>query len=114
MNVRTQTRDSLLPALVGFLLSSTLARAPTPDFTSRMPVGFARERETDPDRMNFRDLQRLPSIGPTRARLIVEARHERGLRGGPAAWTSLAGIGDETVRCVAEAVLLQASRARDR
>lgn len=99
----TRTRDALIPALVGHLLAWTLVRDTALDFTGRTPVDFAVARPTDPDAMNFRDLQRLPSIGPTRARAIIEARHERGLRGGPAAWTALPGIGDETVRSVKDA-----------
>jgi hypothetical protein len=95
----------LVPLFAGFLLGATLAPprpAPAPGL---IPAGFAAGRERDPDRMCWRDLQRLPAIGPARARAIVEARHERGLAGGPASWESLAGIVEETVRSVEEAVL---------
>jgi hypothetical protein len=106
------TTDAVVPLFAGFLLGTTLARAPAAEPRALLPSGFAAAREHDPDRLCFRDLQRLPAIGPARAFEIVTARHERGLSGGPAAWSALAGIGAETVRSVAEAV--EASRARDR
>lgn len=102
--MRSGTKDALSPLFAGFLLGLTLARQSVPDIRDRAPFGFAVGRERDPDRMSFKDLQRLPAIGPARAREIIEARHERGLRGGPAAWDALAGIGCETVRSVAEAL----------
>lgn len=99
-----RTNDALLPLCAGLLLGSAPARNAVPDVRGRTPSGFAAGRERDPDRMCFRDLQRLPAIGPARAREIVEARHACGLRGGPSAWVALAGIGDATVRSVSEAL----------
>jgi hypothetical protein len=106
------SKDALLPILAGFLLGSTLSGPGPPEALDRAPAGFAAGCEREPDRMCFRDLQRLPAIGPARALGIVEARHERGLVGGPAAWSALAGIGDETVRSVEEA--LEASSRHER
>jgi len=57
----------------------------------------------DPDAMAARELRALPGIGSARAFAIAQARW-RGLRGGPAAWTSIAGIGDATA-AAAEAAL---------
>lgn len=65
----------------------------------------------DPDSMCVRELRALPGIGATRALAIVRARFERGLRGGPAAWDRLPGIGDKTIEGV-ERALERARAAR--
>ncbi len=57
----------------------------------------------DPDSLSARELRALPGIGPARALAIVQARWH-GLRGGPAAWTSLSGIGDATAAAAAGAL----------
>ena len=96
--------EALLAFGVGFLWVSTL-RSPDPaPPAALLPAGFGPTRTHDPDRMSLRDLQRLPAIGPVRARAIVEARHASGLHGAPEAWKALPGIGEETVRS-AEAAL---------
>ena len=65
----------------------------------------------DPDSMCVRELRALPGIGATRALADVRARFERGLRGGPAAWDRLPGIGDKTIEGV-ERALERARAAR--
>jgi hypothetical protein len=80
--------------------SAWLARAPDP---------LVAERVLDPDRMCVRDLRRLPTIGAARALSIVRARFDHGLDGGPGAWTSIDGIGPETVR--AARTWIEAARA---
>ncbi len=101
---RRRSGDALLAFGVGFLWVSTLRSPGPPSPAALLPEGFGPTRTLDPDRLSFRDLQRLPAIGPARARAIVEARHQHGLCGGPAAWDALPGIGDETVRSVREAL----------
>jgi hypothetical protein len=110
--VRPSSKDALLPAIVGFLLGVTLPRPPAIEAPERLPAGFARPLERDPDKLCFRDLQRLPSIGPSRALAVVEARHRSGLSGGPEAWDAIRGIGHETVRAVREFLAERSPRAR--
>ncbi len=64
---------------------------------------LTRAVRSDPDSCPARDLRALPGIGPTRAAAIVRARWE-GLRGGPAMWQAIPGIGEATVRVVTEAL----------
>ncbi len=66
-----------------------------------------RTARVDPDALSARELRALPGIGPTRALAIVRTRWE-GLRGGPAAWISISGIGEATVGAAADALALPA------
>jgi len=59
-------------------------------------VPAPRPARMDPDALTTRELRALPGIGPARALAVVRARWD-GLRGGPAAWLALPGIGEATV-----------------
>ncbi|MBL8858103.1 MAG: helix-hairpin-helix domain-containing protein [Planctomycetes bacterium] len=100
---------ALVPALAGLLFGAAVLRPAVPDPSPRVPAGFGEPLELDPDRMCLRDLRRLPAIGPSRARAIVEARHSHGLAGGPESWVAIPGIGPETVRSARE--FLEAAQA---
>lgn len=67
------------------------ARTPTEGL-----VPAPRPARLDPDALAARELRALPGIGPARALAVVRARWD-GLRGGPAAWLALPGIGESTV-----------------
>lgn len=103
---RRASGNALLAAGLGFLLVTSLPPSVRPRGAGLTPAGFGAEQERDPARMNFRDLQRLPCIGPARARAIVEERHRRGALGGVRAWDAIRGIGPGTLT-VLEALLQQ-------
>jgi len=63
-------------------------------------VPAPRPARVDPDALTTRELRALPGIGPARALAVVRARWD-GLRGGPAAWLALPGIGEATVGAAA-------------
>ena len=91
----------LPPAFAGFLFGLAVigpVRSSDRALLARAPEPLVAERVVDADRMCARDLRRLPSSGPARSLALVRERFERGLRGGPDAWTRIAGIGPETVR----------------
>jgi hypothetical protein len=108
-------RDAvLLPAFAGFLFALAVIGPARPrslaaELLDRAPDPLAARRELDPDKMCLRDLRRLPTIGPARALSIVRARFDHDLCGGPGAWTSITGIGPETVR--AARTWIEAERA---
>lgn len=98
-----------LLVLTGWLVASTQLRDGHSSFTEReirerAPFGVLDPPTRDPDRMNPRELRRLPAVGPARALAIARARWESGLKGGPEAWDEVPGIGPETVRSIRSAI----------
>jgi hypothetical protein len=93
--------DPVMPAFAGFFFALAVigpaARSSVTSLLTRAPEPLVEERVLEADRMCLRDLRRLPSIGPARSLAIVRARFERDLRGGPEKWSSIDGIGPETV-----------------
>lgn len=99
----------LVPAwlwvLAGWLLASTQigdGRLPISEreIRERAPFAALDPPTADPDRMDLRELRRLPAIGPARASAIARARWEQGLEGGPEAWDAVPGIGEETIGAI--------------
>lgn len=91
-----------LPAwcLVGVVLG--LAVGASPASPERVSTS-ADARTRDPDELALRELRALPGIGPARALAIVRARWD-GLRGGPAAWRDVPGIGEATANAAEDAL----------
>ncbi|MBL8863494.1 MAG: hypothetical protein JNK02_16005 [Planctomycetes bacterium] len=84
---------------VGLLLGAWVAAPPErPVADGGRPGGCA--PPIDPDALSARALRALPGIGPSRALSIVRARWD-GLRGGPAAWPQIPGIGAATAAAAA-------------
>lgn len=102
MGMATASRDAPIALLAGFLLGTSLQPPPPPPQPGLVPAGMGQEQAPRP--ATYRDLQRLPGIGPVRARAIVEARHRDGRSRDPAAWLELPGIGPGTLRAVLEAL----------
>lgn len=94
-----------LYVLAGWLLASTQIADGRGSFVQRelrerAPFGALDPPTADPDRMDLRELRRLPAIGPARAFAIAQARWEAGLTGGPEAWDEVPGIGAGTVGAI--------------
>lgn len=93
-------------ALAAALLLATVLERPAPEADPRALEERLSGPPPDPaprpelDRLPLRELRRLPGIGPARALAIVRARWELGLRGAPAAWDRVPGVGEGTVEAL--------------
>jgi hypothetical protein len=87
----------------GWLIAGTFVAGEIPGPGTRVLTPSPPIERRDPDSLSARELRGLPGIGPARALAIARARWD-GLRGGPAAWESIAGIGEATVEAAADAL----------